>query len=269
VLARLLPLLLSLAPQALAAPLPEGNAYVRALVAVQREQEQALDDYAYDLVEERQELDGRGRPRKRQIRRYQVFHVAGRPLRRLVAENNRALGDARQQREDRRVREKAAAVRAGGVLVEERPGLRLSQILERYGFATRGRETLAGRTTLAFDFAARPGTPSGDNSRRGRVLRRLAGRLWVDEAERRVVRVELHNTQGVKLALGGLGASLAALEMTLEFHKVDDAVWLPLRLETYAAGRKLFFPFRLRTTLEYSNFRRFSVDSAESLLPSR
>lgn len=268
-LVRLLPLLISLAPQATPAPLPEGNAYVRALVAVQREQEQALDDYAYDLVEERQELDGRGRPRERHICRYQVFHVAGRPLRRLVAENNRPLEPERQEREDRRVREQAEAIRAGRALVEERPALRLSQILERYDFATRGREPLAGRTTLAFEFTARPGSKGADDSRRERILARLAGRLWVDEAERRVVRVELRNTEGVRLAFGGLGASLAALEVTLEFRKLDDAVWLPLRLETYAAGRKLFFPFRVRTTLEYSGFRRFTVDSVESLLPPR
>jgi len=266
VLARLLPLLLSLQPQA-APPLPEGNAYVRSLVDVQRQQERVLDDYAYDLVEERQELDGHGRPRKRQIRAYQVFHVAGRPLRRLIAENNRRLEPERQQREDRRVREKAEAIRAGRVLVEERPGLRLSQILERYDFTTRGRERLGERATLVFEFAARPGTAGHDGGRRQRLLSRLAGRLWVDEAERRVVRVELRNTEGVKLALGGLGASLAALEMTIEFHKVDDAVWLPLRLETYAAGRKLFFPFRLRTLLEYSNFRRFTVDTVEWPLP--
>lgn len=261
------PLLLWLLPQAVVPTLPEGNAYVRALVYTQREQEQALDDYAYDLVEERQELDRHGRPRKRRIRCYQVFHVAGRPLRRLVAENNRPLEPRGQEREDRRVRETAAAIRAGRALVEERPGLRLSQILERYDFTTRGRKTLAGRTALVFDFGVRPGTAARDDSRRQRVLARLAGRLWVDEAERRVARVELHNTQGVKLALGGFGASLAVLEVTLEFRKVDDAVWLPLRLETYAAGRKLFFPFRLRTILEYSGFRRFTVDSVETLLP--
>ena len=55
-----LPVLLALAQAAPSAPLPEGNAYVRALVSRQRSREEALNRYTYDVEEIEEELDGKG-----------------------------------------------------------------------------------------------------------------------------------------------------------------------------------------------------------------
>jgi hypothetical protein len=253
-------LLLSAACPA-AAPLPEGDAYVRGLLSAQHQREEALSRYSYDVHELREELDRAGVARKRRTRDFEVFVVKGRPVRRLVAENGRPLAGRAREKEERRVRELAEAI-ASGRAVSERPGVRIAQLLERYSFVAARREEIRGRCSIVFDFTARPGDSALEHDT---VLRRLAGRLWVDEADRAVVKVELRNTSGIKLALG-IGASVSTLSLRTEFVRLEDGVWLPRSVETLAVGRKLLLRrFRVRTTTSYARYRRFEVEVKEEV----
>ena len=245
------------------APLPEGNAYVRSLVEKQRHREEVLDQYTYDLAAVREDLDEAGHVKERETRRYEIFFVKGRPVRRLVEEDGRPLSAARQQREDREAREMAEAVRSGQAVTEQ-PRVRLSAILDRYDFRAVAREDVAGRTAIVLEFQPRP----GDTAREGdRYLSRLRGRIWVDEAEQEVVRTEFTNLAALKVG-SAFGASVSSLNVRIEFRKVDDAVWLPAEDETLVSGRALIFKkFRRRFRRSYSNYRRFSVESVESPSP--
>ena len=204
---------------------------------------------------------------KRRTRRYEVFHVKGRPVRTLVAEDDRPLSPARRAREERRAREMVAAIRASDVVVEE-PRRRLSAILERYAFRTVAREGVAGRPALVLEFGPREEAGREEEARARDEhdrYRYLFGRLWVDEQEHRIVRVVVRSASGARIGLGG-GASVSALEVTLEFRKVDGAVWLPWRVQTSASGRALLFKrFRVRQTDEYGGYRRFDVGSEERI----
>ncbi len=246
------------------APLPEGNAYVRGLVEKQRHREEVLDLYTYDLLSVREELDDRGAAQESRSRRFEIFSVKGRPVRRLVEEDGRPLSPGRQAREDREARELAESVRSGRA-VSERPGARLSAILDRYDFRAVAREPVAGRPAIVLEFTPRPGARAIEDDR---LLRQVRGRIWVDESEQEIVRAELANIAPLKLG-GGLGASVSSLSTRIEFRKVDDAVWLPAEEETIAAGRMLLFKkFRRRFRQTYGGYRRFSVDSHETPRPS-
>jgi len=243
--------------------LPEGNALVQGLAQKQRDRERALNDYTYDILETTEKLDGHDAVKERQIRLFEVFYVRGLPVRRLVGENDRALSPKEQAKEDQKVQARVNAIKKGPVDDEARE-LKLSSILERYDFHTVARDEVAGRPTLVLDFVARPGKRKLE---RDNVLRALAGRLWVDEAEREVVRAQIHNTGGIKFALG-LGASVAALGVDMAFQKVENAVWLPSRIEGHVAGRVLLVKgFRARTSAVYSHYRHFQVESEEQIHP--
>jgi len=245
------------------ASLPEANPYVRALVSAQRRNEEALSLYTYDVSETREDVDGQGRVARRRTRVYEVFHVKGRPVRRLASRDGRPLPPAERERVERKARELAEALRAG-TAVTEQPGVRLSRILERYAFAAAGREEVEGRCALVFDFAPRPGDFPLE---RDFVLKKLAGRLWVDEAEQAVVRLELRNTGGVRVAFG-LGANVSSVAFRADFARLEDGVWLPRRLEGRAAGRKLLFVrFRVHEVMSFGHFQRFAVDVEEQVKP--
>jgi hypothetical protein len=244
-----------------AAPLPDGDTFVRGLLSAQRGREDALSRYTYDVSERREELDRSGRVRKRRTRDFEVFMVRGRPVRRLVATDGQPLTGRAREKEERRVRELAEALATGRAATEQ-PGVRLSKVLERYRFVAVSRAELEGRCAIAFEFAALPGAFALE---RDSVLRRLAGRLWVDEEERAVARVEVHNTSAIRIALG-LGASVSSLGFRSEFTRLPDGVWLPRSIETLAVGRKLLVSgFRVRTTTSYGRYRRFEVEVQEQL----
>jgi len=243
------------------APLPDGNGLVRELARKQRRWEDILNGYTYDVDLVREDLDKNDRVTKRESRRYEVFYVKGRPIRRQVAEAGRPLSADRQARVDREVKEKVDAINEKRV-AEEAPAVRLSAILERYDFRAVGREDVEGRPAIVLDFTPLPGSRPIEHDA---VLRNLAGRVWMDEAEREVVRAEVRNTAGMKFFLG-LGASVSAVKGTFEFRKVGDTLWLPVRDETRAAGRMLLFKsFRTRVVRTYSNFRQFEVESEEKV----
>jgi len=244
-----------------AAPLPEGDAYVRGLLSGERRREDALSRYTYDVSEVREELDRAGRVHKRRTRDFEVFVVLGRPVRRLVARDGRALTGRERAKQERHARELAEAL-AAGKAASEQPRVRLSKVLERYRFVAVSREELDGRCAIAFDFTALPGDFALE---RDPVLRRLAGRLWVDEAERAVARVEVRNASGIKLAFG-VGASVSSLSLRVEFTRLPDGVWLPRLVESLAVGRKfLVSGFRVRTTTAYGRYRRFEVEVQEEV----
>jgi hypothetical protein len=248
----------------LAAPLPEGDAYVRGLLSSERRREEALSRYTYDVSELREELDRAGRVRNRRTRDFEVFVVLGRPVRRLVARDGRALTGRELEKQERHARELAQAL-AAGKAAREQPRVRLSDAgaLPLRGRRARG---LDGRCAIAFDFLALPGDFALE---RDSLLRRLAGRLWVDEAERAVARVELSNTSRIKLALSAF-ASVSSLSVKLEFTRLPDGVWLPRRVESLAEGRKfLVSGFRVRTITSYGRYRRFEVEVQEEVQPGR
>jgi hypothetical protein len=246
-----------------AAPPADANAYVRGLVSTQQRREEALSRYTYDVTETREDLDGDGRARRREERAYEVFFVRGRPVRRMARRDGRPLPDGEQRREDARVRALAADLEKRRAVTEQ-AGVRISKILERYDFVFGGREEREGRCTLVFDFGARPERFDLEHDP---VLRRLAGRLWVDEQEHAIARVAVRNTAGIRIALG-LAASVSSLAFAAEFARMEEGVWLPRRTEVSAEGRKLLFlSFRTRTTTVFAHYRRFDVDVEERVAP--
>ena len=130
--------------------LPDGNALVRELAQKQRRWEEILNTYTYDVEVVREDLDRQDRVTKRESRRYEVFYVKGRPIRRLVAEDGRPLGAERQAKVDREVKEKVDAINEQRV-ARELPAVRLSAILERYDFRSAPGKIVEVAAALATD----------------------------------------------------------------------------------------------------------------------
>ncbi len=251
-----------------AAPLPEANDFMRGLADRQRGREEALNTYSYDILQVEEQLDKKGAVKERKSRLYEVFYVKGHSVRRQVAENERPFGARKLADVDKKVQKEIAEIIKKAKSDEKKKGkeeddaMKLSAILSRYDFRSVAREDVRGRPAIVVDFAARPGKwkVEADN-----VLRNLTGRMWIDEVEREIVRAEIRNTGGIKIAFG-LGASLSQLAVTLEFQRLDDEVWLPSRVEGRVAGRLLLVKgFRARSVETYSGYRRFQVETDEAV----
>ena len=244
--------------------LPEGNAYVRSVIGGARPQDALINDYSYDVEESRERLDKDGDTTSRETRRYEVYFVKTRPVRRLDSRNGAPLSPSEQAEVDRRAEAHAKAI-AEGQTVSEQPGLRLSTLLDSFDFKTVAREEREGRPTLVLDFEPRKKADSkaqGDRAAEA-VTRILIGRLHVDEADLRVARLEARNAPGQKASVA-TGVKVGTFELLMEYGAIDGQVWLPRKVVTLATGRAfLFKTFRIRSTTTYSNYRRFRVETEE------
>lgn len=246
------------AAQDLSAPLPEARALLDGLPERQRAFEAAINDYTYDLETVTEKLNKKGAVVSRTSLQYEVFFVKGKRVRRQVGEDGQPLSAERQAKVDREVEKHVQNVLKGKARPRETS--ELSEILERYDFRSIARELIDGRPTIVMDFVPRPGKRDleGDG-----ILRRLAGRVWIDEDERAVMRAEIHSTGKIKIALG-LGASIGAVSVTTEFVKVEDGLWLPRRIQSEVDGRVLLVKgVHERNIGTFSRYRRFQTESEE------
>jgi hypothetical protein len=246
------------------ASLPEGNAYVRSLLAEQRKQDEAINDFTYDLEETRENLDKKGRVTSTASLRYQVYFVKARQIRRLISRNGVPLSPKEQAAVDAKASERARDI-AAGKIVTELVGVRLSNLFSSFDFKTLSRTEVDGRPVVELEF--RPGADrpheSGGVGVNDRVLKMLSGRVTIDELDQRVVRLEARSDEHLSASVA-TGVKLGTIDFSVEFLRLGDKLWLPRKIVTYATGRAfLFVTFRVRQTSTYASYQSFKVDTEE------
>jgi hypothetical protein len=246
---------------------PDGRALAENAARRLRESFEALGQYTYDVLEREEQLDSKGKVTKTTTRGHEVFYVLGRPVRRLVSENGAPLPAKRQAEEDRRAEKRAREIREKRSGEKTKPGeeeRRLAEVLDRYELRAVGHEELEGRRAIVLTVAALPGKRDIEGDK---YLRKVAGRVWVDEQEGHLLRAELHTTSSIKVGLGVV-ASVSEAAATLVFSRLADGTWLPSRIESRGRGRVLLLKgFHVRNTLTYGGFRRFEVETSEQTRP--
>ena len=240
------------------------NALVLEAAARQREGEVSVGRIAFDRIEVETELDGEGRRKKPERRRYTVVMdkrgVVSREL--LEVDDRYATEDekAKSGREDEKRRR--ASLEANGARSDEEELMSgrvpLLDLLHRLQFQLVGEELLDGRPTHVVTFGPKPGLVS--KTIRDRVLNAFAGTTWIDVAEHQVRKIDGHLTTPVKV-LGGALLDLRGVRLLYETREVLPGTWAPCREEigiTATAG--MFLGYRREIRFEFSNYRNAQPD---------
>ena len=102
------------------------------------------------------------------------------------------------------------------------------ELTRRFQFNLLGREVWDGLPMLKLDF--RPAVPNlPAKGLLERFINRVAGTIWVDEADFTVARASLYLTEKVNVGAGVLG-SVSAFDCWFERAKTDDGFWHTRRL---------------------------------------
>jgi hypothetical protein len=132
------------------------------------------------------------------------------------------------------------------------------ELLDRYQFVVEKRVVLSNRPTLVLTFKPKEGNlPSG--TVQDRVLNRMAGRLWIDEADADTARVEASLVEPISLGWFGFLGSLSRCDLSLERRRMPDGVWTNTKQALLIHCRKLTATMRFRTTEVCSGFQRMTV----------
>lgn len=128
-------------------------------------------------------------------------------------------------------------------------------------FVNPRRERFRGRDVLVFDFEAN--TEYRPRNWIEKIVRTLAGTIWIDEKDLDVVRLEAFFANDAHI-LGGLIANIhRGTAFVFEQEYVNNEVWLPTYDEDYFGVRVLLLMgFRGSDTTRYSDYHKFDVDAA-------
>ena len=133
---------------------------------------------------------------------------------------------------------------------------------ETLELAIERREKRAGRDVIVVTFAPRAG--ADPQTREGRLARNFRGRIFVDEADAEVVRVEATAIEDITYGFGVVARLNEGATVTLIRERVDAETWLPTSIRLSGDGRAMLFrKLRVDHLIEWLDYRRVAPARVE------
>jgi hypothetical protein len=269
-------------------------ALLRDLSKNQDDTDKRINDYTFTQKVTERELDDKGRVKKEKVSVYEVYPIAdygwveklvsenGAPLtperaakeqKRVAEELEKAERDApklkekrERQRAERKAKRRAKADKAGAENDgEEDDDVEISTFLRACEFVSPRRERFRERDVIVFDFRPRPGFKPSNTGES--IVSKLSGVIWVDPAERQVMRLEGRLVDSFKVGGGLLASVKAGSAFVFEQTRLEDGVWLPRFSQVNASARVMLFAgMSINEAREFSDYKRFSTKSGEDKL---
>jgi outer membrane lipoprotein-sorting protein len=234
-----------------------------------RAHQQKLDDirenYTFHQIVKTDELDAKGAIKKTTSEEREVFFVNGHRVGRLVKKDGRPLAPADEKKEQERI-EKLVGQRSKQP--RRQPGSRgglISMILTVAKVSNPRRTTLKGRASLAYDFTGDPSAHARNMEES--ALKKTAGTIWFDEADRQVARVEIHFFDNFRIAGGLLASVRKGTSIELEQSAVGEGLWMQTSLEQHVGARLGFVNTREDEHVTNFDFKKFDVAMHQEIHP--
>jgi hypothetical protein len=229
-----------------------------------------MTDYTWQAHSTEKHLDSHGRVVSTKQETWETLMLDGQPYRRTLKRDGKPLSPEEQRREQkrldsetRRLSSETPAEKHRRMEESERRRRRefafLSEIPELFDLRFEGDSTVDGRSVWVVSGTPRAGAKakSGD----AKMLLKLRGRMWIDKVTYQWARVEAETTDTISWGLF-LARLNPGAKMTFEQTEVSSELWFPKRLLLTGSGRVgLVKRLAQDDEIEWSNYRKFSVDS--------
>lgn len=263
-----------------ARPLPDPQAFLREARKRLQPDEDRQREYSY--VETRREIR---RDDKGQIQEEDVTLIESYPgfpgedrWERVIAINGTPVPPAELEKTDRQRAKDAQAVvrklqrqtasdRDADARERAKRAARLDAMVDDVyrlmEFTMTGRDRLDGHDTIAFTMTPRPNVKP--QTRMGGMMRRFRGRVWLSESEYELAKLEVEAMDTFSFGLGVLARIHQGSRFSFQRRPVDGHVWLPAKSSYRASARVLLLKrYRSEGVSEYSNYRKFTVDTSST-----
>ncbi len=254
--------------------LPDPKTFLAELRKTLHTDNHLLSHYTYTEKETSIELNSEGKPKKTEVKIYQVLNAVDPELtyRRLISKNGVPVKQAELDKQDREHQKKVEEAerkrrkKSPGQLEEMHAKERrkedriIDEIFSLYEVRFLGRETHDGHPTIRMSFKARPAYKP--KTREGKILQHIAGEAWVSEEDHELVRIEAETVNTIAVGLGMLARLHKGSRLSAERKKFNGEVWLPARVEASMSARILLLKgLKGREIVEYSDHKKFNVET--------
>lgn len=250
-------------------PAPDPVEIVRKSLERNANNDARLKDYTFTESKETHTLEKDGTVVKTERESFDVVNLYGRPYKRRVSKDGLSLEGREKQKADEEFEKEVRKRESEGddqrrKREEEHEKSRvdslryLLEIPKAYTFKISGEEVLDGMPVWVIEATPRPDFRSP--VKRAELLKKVAGRIWVDKESLQWVRADVEAIEPI--SFGGFLAKLdRGARMTFLQTRVNDDVWLPLKATVRIDARLLVKHYRIAGETTWSNYRKFRVDS--------
>jgi hypothetical protein len=258
--------------------LPDLKKLFEEIDANQKEIDKVKENYAGTQVEEETEYDKAGKITKKETNEYTFFYLNGDEITTLVKKDGKQLSEEEQKKENEKTQKRIAEEQKKEKKKEEKeekakeegkeskdsedPGIEV--FLRVCEFVNPRRERFRGQDVLVFDFEPNP--EYQPKNLEERVVKELAGVIWVDEKAKDVVRLEAYFVGDVHIGGGVLANLQKGTSFVFEQAYINNEVWLPTYVEAHVGVRVLLVKgFKVNVTTKYSDYKRFNVETLSTI----
>ena len=258
--------------------LPDLKKLFEQLDANQKQIDKIKENYAGTRMEEETEYDKTGKVTKKEAKEFTFFYLDGDEVSTLVKKDGKDLSGSEQKKENEQTQKRIEEVQKQSKKKEEKaekakeqgkdekqkdePGIEV--FLRTSQFVNPRRERFRGQDVLVFDFEPNPEYKAKNLVER--LVKELAGVVWVDEKANDVARLEAYFVGDFHLGGGILASVQKGTSFVFEQAYLNNEVWLPTYEEAHVGARVLLVKgFKLNAITRYSDYKRFNVETLNSI----
>jgi hypothetical protein len=258
--------------------LPDLKKLFEQLDANQKQIDKIKENYAGTRLEEETEYDKSGKVTKKEGKEFTFFYLDGEEISTLLKKDGKELSEGEQKKENEQTQKRIAEVQKQNKKKEEKaekakeegkdqkdkdePGIEV--FLRTSQFVNPRRERFRGQDVLVFDFEPNPEYKAKNLVER--LVKELAGVVWVDEKANDVARLEAYFVGDFHLGGGLLASVQKGTSFVFEQAYLNNEVWLPTYEEAHVGARVLLVKgFKLNAITRYSDYKRFNVQTLNSI----
>jgi hypothetical protein len=264
-------------------PLPDAAAFLRQARTRLETDDERQRGYMYVETRRDQKLDKNGRPTSESVKVFESY--PGLPDEdgrwdRVISEDGKATpphelektDNARRKRAEDYARkiakdpdgERARLARERAKDARERTET-IEDVFRVFDLRMLGREVIDGHDTILFTMT--PRKDAKPRTRAGGIMKNFSGRTWISESDYEVVKVEIEAIDTVSIGFGLLARLHKGSRLGFQRRKVNDEAWLPASASYAISGRVgLIAVMRRGAVVEFSNYRKFSVDTSTTIV---
>ena len=217
---------------------------------------QARNHYIYIERDEDRRLDSLGKVKSENVDVTRMILVNGARFEQLM-EHNGNLPSVKEQRKSdenlEKLKHETPDERAAWLRKDQENRSFLEEVLQAFDFQVVGEETVGGKPAYVLEVTPHPGYHT--DGKYGKMLSKVAGKLWVDKQDFGWIKVDGEVTQSFSMGLFVARVQRGS-HIILEQTCVGDAIWVPKRLEVRASARIFFVKsLAIERILSYWDYR--------------
>jgi hypothetical protein len=217
---------------------------------------QARNHYIYIERDEDRRLDSLGKVESENVDVTRMILVNGTRFEQLVEHNGKLPSVKEQRKSDEdleKLKHETPDERAARLRKDRENRSFLEEVLQAFDFQLLGQETVGGKP--AYVLEATPHAGYHAHGKYGKMLSKVAGKLWVDKQDFGWIKVDGETTQSFSMGLFVARVQRGS-HIILEQTCVGDAIWVPKRLEVRANARIFFVKsLAIERILSYWDYR--------------